>query len=153
MLRLTMIMTMLLMLSACSATKPLSDVYTPATFPVLSAIGYAPIESQPSTSHAEKVMMAMKSSKILAYRELAEQVYGLQLDANTKVQDWLMQTNVTSTKVAGLIKGARVIKAYPADEFYVTELELDFRLVWELYQQADSPREHRALVIEPAQNF
>lgn len=133
--------------------KSTNEPYTPSTFPVLSAIGYAPIDTQPSESHTEKVLMAMESSKILAYRELAEQVYGLQLDSNTKVKDWLVNVNVTSTKVGGLIKGARVVKSYPVDEFYVTELELDFRLVWELYQQADSPRQERVLVIEPAQNF
>lgn len=140
-------------LTGCSALKGNTERFTPSTFPVLSAIGYAPIDTQPSKSRAEKVLMAMTSSKILAYRELAEQVYGLQLDANAEIKDLLVKANITNSKVSGLIKGARVVKSYPVDQFYVTELELDFRLVWELYQQADEPHQERILVIEPAQNF
>lgn len=140
-------------LGGCQLFKSDTEIYTPSTFPILTAFGYAPIETQQSASHAEKVMMAMQASKVLAYRELAEQIYGLQLDSNTKLQEWMVQTNVSRTKVTGLIKGAKVVKTYPAGEFYVTELELDFRLVWELYQQTNIPRENRALVIEPTQNF
>jgi len=142
-----------LLISGCSVFERSYDEYRPSTFPVLTAVGYAPIERQPAELRSERILMAMESSKILAYRELAEQVYGLQLDSSTAVQDWLMETNKTNITVSGLIKGAKVVKTYPVDGFYVTELELDFKLVWDLYQQFENPQQNKLLIIEPVQNF
>jgi hypothetical protein len=120
---------------------------------VLTAVGYAPIDRQPAELRSEQLLMAMESSKILAYRELTEQVYGLQLNSKTAVHDWAMSSSDTKIMVSGLIKGARVVKTYPVDGFYVTELELDYKLVWDLYEQSENPQQNSILVIEPAQNF
>jgi len=42
--------------------------------------------------------------------------------------------------VQGVIKGARVVKTYPVGEFYATEMELDFKQVYEIYQNATPVR-------------
>ena len=52
----------------------------PETFPVIYAVGYAPISLQHGTSDTEKMLNAIRASKLDAYRELAEQVYGQHLD-------------------------------------------------------------------------
>ena len=48
----------------------------PDNYPVLKAIGYAPISAQPSSNESQRTLLAIKASKLEAYRELAEQVYG-----------------------------------------------------------------------------
>lgn len=52
------------------------ETVEPESYPVLKAIGYAPISSQRGESDSMKLIMAMKASKLDAYRELTEQVYG-----------------------------------------------------------------------------
>ncbi|WP_299569707.1 LPP20 family lipoprotein [uncultured Shewanella sp.] len=116
------------------------ETEAPEQFPTLTAIGYAPLKTQPAKDQSHKVLMAMQASKIAAYRELAEQVYGQQIDANSQMSDWLLNSETVSANVSGMIKGAKVIKSYPAGDMYVTELELDYAQVWELYQQANRPR-------------
>ncbi|MCL1044797.1 LPP20 family lipoprotein [Shewanella electrodiphila] len=116
------------------------ETEAPEQFPKLTAIGYAPLATQPAKEQSHKVLMAMQASKIAAYRELAEQVYGQQVDAHSQMSEWLLNSETVSTQVSGMIKGAKVIKSYPAGDMYVTELELDFSQVWNLYQQDNRPR-------------
>lgn len=147
---------LLLSLLACSNNStqtliPASD--PPETFPVLTGVGYAPIDAQPADTASEKVIMAMQSSKVMAYRELAEQIFGQQLNSKTKVQEWMVKNQMTSTQVSGLIRGAKVVKAYPTDGYYVTELELDFKLVWDLYQQHKTPADKKPIIVENIQRF
>ena len=126
-----------LALSACSAQDRYVQYETeaPSSFPKLTAIGYAPLDTQPATEQSQRVLMAMQASKIAAYRELAEQVYGQQLSATSQVRDWMLAGDEIQASVSGVIRGAKVVKSYPAGEHYVTELELDFEQVWALYQQ------------------
>ncbi|MEC8227150.1 MAG: flagellar biosynthesis protein FlgP, partial [Pseudomonadota bacterium] len=56
------------------------ETVEPDEYPVLTAVGYAPIASQHGGSDSEKSIMAMKASKLDAYRELAEQVYGQRIN-------------------------------------------------------------------------
>lgn len=112
----------------------------PESFPKITAVGYAPLASQPSKNASERVLMAMQASKIAAYRELAEQVYGQQLTAESKVGDWMLKYDNVKVSVSGMIRGARVVRSYPAGDNYVTELELDFANVWQLYQQQNRPQ-------------
>ncbi|MCL1036470.1 LPP20 family lipoprotein [Shewanella corallii] len=142
-----LVLAMTLLLGACSSNDKYVQWETeaPKTFPKLTAIGYAPLATQPAEEQSHKVLMAMQASKIAAYRELAEQVYGQQLSATSQVGDWLLQSDQVKTNVSGLIRGARVVKSYPAGEHYVTELELDFGLVWDLYQQENRPQKVKSI--------
>lgn len=131
-----------LLLTACSSNDRYVQWETeaPSSFPKLTAIGYAPLATQPSDIAAQRVLMAMQASKVVAYRELAEQVYGQKITANSSVSDWLLTDDNVKANVSGLIRGAKVVKSYPAGEHYVTELELDFSLVWALYEQQNRPK-------------
>ncbi|KPZ67944.1 MULTISPECIES: LPP20 family lipoprotein [unclassified Shewanella] len=140
-------------LAGCEVLQSNYEPYQPTEFPVLNAVGYAPIDQQPAELKSEQILMAMEASKILAYRELAEQVYGLQLNSNTSVQGASLNSIATKIKVSGVIKGAKVIKTYPVDGFYVTELELDFKLVRDLYMQSENPVHSNTLIVEPVKNF
>ncbi|UCX05377.1 LPP20 family lipoprotein [Shewanella glacialimarina] len=125
-----------LMLGCTSNDKyVLWETEAPSHFPKISAIGYAPLATQPSNIEAHKVLMAMQASKVAAYRELAEQVYGQKIDAVSNVSEWLLTNDSVKSSVSGIIRGAKVVKTYPSGDFYVTELELDFEQVWHLYEQ------------------
>lgn len=100
-----------LLLTGCAA----KDKYVqwedvpPSSFPKLTAIGYAPLATQPAKEPSQRVLMAMQASKIVAYRELAEQVYGQKITANSSVSDWMLTDDNVKASVTGVIRGARVV--------------------------------------------
>lgn len=133
----------LLMLSGCSTWLDKEVVYEtvpPETFPVLKAVGYAPLAEQKGESPEQRMLQAMKASKLEAYRELAEQVYGQKIDYKVTMQQALLGNDQLKASLQGVIRGARVIKTYPVGEFYATEMELDFKLVYDLYQNSQPVR-------------
>lgn len=134
---------LLLFLTGCTSMfdkHVMWEYEKPEQFPVLRAVGYAPISAQTSDSDQIKQIMAMRASKLDAYRELAEQVYGYQIKGQSDVQNLIASNDKMKAKVEGVIRGARVIKSYPVGDTYATELELDMRLVYDLYMINTRPR-------------
>lgn len=113
----------------------------PDNYPILKAVGYAPISAQPGENQAQRSLMAIKASKLEAYRELAEQVYGQKITAGTTVQGSIAQNDQLQSQVQGIIKGAQVIKSYAVGDTYATELQLDMKRVHDLYIGEIKPRE------------
>ncbi|EKO3953829.1 flagellar biosynthesis protein FlgP [Vibrio fluvialis] len=93
----------------------------------LTAVGYASISEQKGSDDEEKQVRAMRASKIDAYRELAEQVYGMRVSGRAELQDQRLGTELTSGAVDGVIRGAEVVRSYKVGDSYVTELRLDIR--------------------------
>ncbi|WP_117235178.1 flagellar assembly lipoprotein FlgP [Vibrio maerlii] len=91
----------------------------------LTAVGYASISEQAGRDEEEKQIRAMRASKIDAYRELAEQVYGMRVSGRAELQDQRLGTEFTSGAVDGVIRGAEVVRSYKVGDSYVTELQLD----------------------------
>jgi hypothetical protein len=113
----------------------------PDSYPVLKAVGYAPISAQPGDNDTQRSLMALKASKLEAYRELAEQVYGQKITAGTTVKGSVAQNDQLQSQVQGIIKGAQIIKSYPVGDSYATELRLDMKRVHDLYIGEIKPRE------------
>ncbi|NCP65408.1 MAG: flagellar biosynthesis protein FlgP [Paraglaciecola sp.] len=130
--------------AACSSlfTKQVEwEVVEPQQYPILSAIGYAPISAQNGNTESAKMLMALKASKLDAYRELAEQVYGQKVDGEQSLQSLVLEDQSFSSSVQGVIRGAKVVKSYAVgDDTYVTELELDFSLVHDIYLSTAKPK-------------
>ena len=105
----------------------------PNNYPILKAVGYAPISLQQGANKSQKQLMAIKASKLEAYRELTEQVYGQKITAGTSAAGAIAQNDYMESKVQGIIKGAQIIKTYSVDDVYVTELELNMKRVHDLY--------------------
>ncbi|WP_286271702.1 LPP20 family lipoprotein [Thalassotalea hakodatensis] len=105
----------------------------PEAFPLLTAVGQAPISLQKSSNDTQKMLMAIHASKIAAYAELAEQVYGQQLSSDLTMRNLIVEDQRLKASVQGIIRGAKVIKSYPVGDTYTTELHLDFKDVWEIY--------------------
>ena len=94
--------------------------------PTLSAVGYAVVSSQPGRTNAQKRLMAIRSARMAAMRELAEQIHGIQLDSNTTVIDLMVQNDTFRAVVKGLIRGAKTVRINPTgDDTYETVLEID----------------------------
>lgn len=91
----------------------------------LRAVGYASVSEQKGATEEEKRVRAMRASKIDAYRELAEQIYGMRVSGRADLIDQRLGTESTSGAVDGVIRGAEVVRSYPVGDSYVTELELD----------------------------
>ena len=72
----------------------------------LVATGYAVISVQNHKNQAQQRLLAIRASKLDAYRSLTEQVYGQQLDATTTVADMTIMSDTFRAKVEGVIYGA-----------------------------------------------
>ncbi len=113
----------------------------PESFPVLHATGFAPISMQKSTHETQRMLMAIKASKIAAYAELAEQVYGQQVKGKVTMADLLIEDQQLTASVQGIIRGAKVVKSYPVGDVYTTELQLNFEDVYNIYQANQNRKE------------
>ncbi|ELR65141.1 Flagellar protein FlgP [Photobacterium marinum] len=102
---------------------------------LITAVGYASISEQRGRTLEEKQVRAMRASKLDAYRELTEQVYGMRISARAGLEDQQLGIENTDGAVDGIIRGAKVIRSYPVGDSYVTEMELDLR-------QMDRMKEH-----------
>ena len=134
----------LLAISSCSSVfdKHVQwQVVKPEAYPIIRGIGYAPISLQKSEHKTQRMLMAIKASKIAAYVELAEQVYGQQISSKTTMADMLISNQQLAASVQGLIRGAKVVKSYPVGDTYTTELQLDFKDVYEIYQASLNQKE------------
>lgn len=124
-----------LLLAACSRDGVTRyQIEEPERFPVLHAVGYAIVDVQPGPSRSEKMLQALRASKLDAYRELTEQVYGQALQGATTLRDAVQTSNQMQVSVEGVVRGARVLKSYPVDNMYATELELDTKVLYDLYK-------------------
>lgn len=117
------------------------ETIEPDSYPTISAIGYAPISAQKGADKSSKMLMALKASKLDAYRELTEQVYGQKVDGGQTLSNLVLQNTHLGSSVQGVIRGAKVIKSYPVgDDTYATELALDFKLVNDIYLSTARPK-------------
>ena len=99
----------------------------------ISATGYAVIDIQRHENAAQRRLLAIRASKLDAYRNLVEQVYGQYLDSNTTVADMVVKSDTFRSKVEGVIYGARLVSITPVGEdTYEVTLTLDKQTVHDL---------------------
>ncbi len=134
-----------LLLTACANTPPpplvptradeAANMITPMTDKreTLVATGYAVISIQNHRNPAQQRLLAIRASKLDAYRALTEQVYGQQLDASTTVADMTVMSDTFRARVEGVIYGAVLVSITPVgDDTYETTLSLDRNVVNDL---------------------
>jgi hypothetical protein len=99
----------------------------------ITATGYAVVSVQNHRNPAQQRLMAIRASKLDAYRSLTEQVYGQQLDASSTVADMVVTNDTFRTRVEGVIYGAKLVSITPVGEdTYETTLSLDRDVVQDL---------------------
>ena len=132
----------LLVLTGCksiniAATKPAENANMLAPLvekrETLTATGYAVVSVQNHRNPAQQRLMAIRASKLDAYRALTEQVYGQQIDATSTVADMTVTSDSFRAKVEGVIYGAILVSITPVgDDTYETTLSLDKSVVQDL---------------------
>lgn len=105
----------------------------PDQHPRLEAVGYALISAQPGDNREAKMLNAIKVSKLEAYRELAEQLNGQYIDGQSSVGELALNDDRMRAEVSGVVRGAKVLRAYAVGDTYVTEMALDTADVQRLY--------------------
>ena len=99
----------------------------------LVATGYAVVSVQNHKLAAQQRLMAIRASKLDAYRALTEQVYGQHLDASTTVADMVVMNDTFRTRVEGVVYGAVLVSITPVgDDTYETTMSLDRQVVNDL---------------------
>ena len=105
--------------------------------PTLTAVGYAVVSSQPGKSDSQKRLMAIRSARMAAMRDLAEQIHGLKVDSSTTVIDLMVQNDTFRGVVSGTIRGARTVRINPTgSDTYEIVLEIDREMISHLMNTA-----------------
>ena len=151
----------LLALSACmgacagqSVEQRLAAKPNPAVPPLMleqvdgiTATGYAVIDVQKGQTHAQRRLMAIRASKLDAYRNLTEQVYGLYVESASQMGDLALKNESVRARVQGLVYGSRLVSITPlGGETYETKLALEQSVIDELVEAYRKPvsRKRRA---------
>ncbi len=78
---------------------------------VLRVMGYGAMVPNKALTSAQSKLMAIRASKLDAYRSMVERVYGTSLQGSTTVRDLAVQNDRFRTYVDSYIHGARVVSS------------------------------------------
>lgn len=106
--------------------QPVQQEVDPVAPMVLRVVGYGAMNpNSPGLSDQQKRLLAIRSSKMDAYRALAERVYGMSVQGSTTVRDMVVQNDQFKSYVETYMHGARVVSAdVMADGTVETVLEM-----------------------------
>lgn len=76
---------------------------------VIQVTGMGVANPRMATTAAHASMMARRAAITDAYRQLAEAVNGIQVDAETTVEQMMLTSDVVKTKISAVIKGAKIV--------------------------------------------
>lgn len=121
------------LLAGCSTQPNVREsAVTPVPASILptrvTAIGYGATTAYENYSTGQKRLMAMRASKLDAYRALVEQVNGIRLTSNSTVSALASQHDSFRVYIDAYLRGARIVSVTPLpDGNYETVLELDLK--------------------------
>lgn len=72
----------------------------------VTGTGAAPAKA--GMSAGQKRLMAQRAAVVDGYRQLAEAINGVQVDAETLVQNYVVESDIIKTRVSALVRGAKV---------------------------------------------
>lgn len=130
-LALVVLMGTLFLVAGCAINQPDKPVAQAAEVKPqptirLTAVGYGASSSFDGYTPGQRRLMAMRASKLDAYRALAEQIYGVRVVGNSTVSALVSQNDGYRVYVNAFVRGSRLISVTPmADGNYETELEID----------------------------
>lgn len=129
-----------LTLPACTAMTTMSmtthanntEEYATPPYKRLTATGYGTAEKSDKYSRSQIKLMAMRSSKLDAYRSLSEQVYGVRLTGVTTVENMIITHDNYKSYVDAYLRGAKVTRTvainkdiYAGDDTFETVVEIE----------------------------
>jgi outer membrane protein FlgP len=126
------------LLTACGTVRlPASSAQpapgAPSAIITLSATGYGAVNTAACRGDCERVspaqrkLLAMRASRLDAYRAMAEQVYGVRVEGGSTVGSLALKDDSFKVYIDAFIRGARVTNtALREDGTYETTVEMDF---------------------------
>lgn len=76
---------------------------------MIQVTGYAFYKADEKSEPDPKRLLAIRASKLDAYRNLAERVYGISVAGNSTVHDFTLKDDQFSVQLESVIRGARVV--------------------------------------------
>lgn len=98
-----------LILTGCSTNSSDSTQYDGADPIVIRVTGFGTYADAKDKGSERKRLMAMRASKLDAYRSLAERVYGTVLFGSSTVNDFVLENDRFRAVVDSYIRGAKVV--------------------------------------------
>jgi len=93
--------------------------------PDIEAIGYASVNAQHAEDVSQRRLLAARASRLDAYRNLVEQIYGVQFSSDSSMLDARLGEDSFRTRMDGSMCGATVVSIEPlGDDLYQTRLRL-----------------------------
>lgn len=91
----------------------------------ISAVGYGTESVFEAYTTGQRRLMAIRASKLDAFRALAEEINGVRIEGNTTIGAMAVKNDSFRARVNALVRGARVISVTPmADSNYETVVEV-----------------------------
>lgn len=95
-----------------SMLQPVEQRVDPIAPMVLRVVGYGAVNDKvKGMSNTQKRLMAIRASKLDAYRAMAERVYGTKITGSSTVRDMVVQNDSFRAYVDTYIHGARVVSS------------------------------------------
>lgn len=106
--------------------QPVEQEIDPVAPMTIRVMGYgAPDTQSKNRTEAQRRLLAIRASKMDAYRAMAERVYGMQVQGGTTVRDMVVQNDNFRSYIETFMHGARVVTAdVMADGTVETVLEM-----------------------------
>ena len=108
-------------MATCAETRPVPDAASGAKqaahgcFFTAEGYGATPEAARPLTPGQRK-LAAMRAAEVDAYRKLAEQVHGFNIDGRTTVADFVARNDAIRAWVEALVRGARIVSNEPIED-------------------------------------
>ena len=107
---------------AAAAMVPAVSLEAGRTSADIVVVGFASVTAQSGGDLAQRRVQAARAAKLDAYRNLAEQIYGVQFSSQSLVEDGQVHQDLIQTRIAGAIRGAELVSVEPlgADSYQAT---------------------------------
>lgn len=89
--------------------QPVEQEIDPVAPMVLRVVGYGAVDVESKKPEVQKRLMAIRASKMDAFRAMAERVYGTSVQGSTTVRDMVVQNDRFRSYVETYMHGARVV--------------------------------------------
>lgn len=125
------------LLTACGTVRTPArapqQAYVPPAIVLLTATGYGAVNIAACQGDCERIspaqrkLLAMRASRLDAYRAMAEQVYGVRIEGGSTVGSLALKDDSFKVYIDAFIRGARVTNVAQRDDgSYETTVEMDF---------------------------
>ena len=112
-----------LLLMSCASVFAAAGTDWESSVIEVEGTGVAPANAR---NAVQARMMARRAAVVDAYRQIAEQIAGVQVDAATTVEDMAVSSDVVKTKVDALVQGARIVeeKSIEGGQGYTVKMQV-----------------------------